>query len=216
MINWLNVPKNDKRFVIIENGVSLCNFKKISTKEHSKDNHIIMISRFAKMKDQETLIRAMQYLESNADLVLVGDGPTRKHCEDIAKGMNLSHKIHFLGERTDIVELLNNSTIGVQSSKWEGFGLTAVEIMAAHIPVIATNVDGLRQVVENAGLLFEVGDAKDLAKIIDTLLQNHVLYDNVALKCYERAQLYDIKNTVNSYQEIYKSLIPAENTMHKK
>ena len=63
--------------------------------------------------------------------------------------------------------------MGIQTSNWVGFGLTAVEIMAARKLVVATNVDGLKQVVERADLLFDVGDYMTLADLINSLL--HVM-----------------------------------------
>ena len=101
---------------------------------------------------------------------------------------------------------MSQSYIGVQSSIWEGFGLTAVELMAAHKPVVATNVNGLKQVVEGAGCLFEVGDSKTLAFHLNKLLKDKSLYTTLADRCYERAKQYDIKNMVIRYQEVYEGL----------
>lgn len=102
---------------------------------------------------------------------------------------------------------MTQAYIGVQSSIWEGFGLTAVELMAAHKPVVATNVNGLKQVVEDAGYLFEVGDSKTLALHINELLNNKTVYTVVAGRCYERAKEYDINKMVLRYQEVYQELL---------
>ncbi len=201
LIQWLRPDFDNDRFVVIENGVDFSKFSSYTGKVN--DNQIIMVSRFAAMKDQETVIRAMIYVDKRAELVLVGDGPNRLNCEGIAKTLGVSDRVHFLGARSDISELVAKSYIGIQSSLWEGFGLTAVEIMAAGKPVVASNVEGLKQVVEGAGLLFEVKNAKSLAAVINNLMNDKSLYRQVASRCRERAQLYDIKNMVERYQMIY-------------
>lgn len=205
LIKWLKAKQVDRRFVVIENGVNLDLFSDIPSALTGK-KQIIMVSRFAQMKDQETVIRAMVDVSEDVELVLVGDGPNKVHCEEVARELNLTERVIFLGARSDIPNLVAQAYIGVQSSIWEGFGLTAVELMAARKPVIATNVNGLRQVVEGAGYLFEVGDIKALALYINKILKDECLYTNVADRCYERAKHYDIGRMIMCYQEVYNDL----------
>lgn len=205
LMKWLQARQSDKRFVVIENGVNLEAFSSVTSIATDR-KQIIMVSRFAQMKDQETVIRAIANINEDAELILIGDGPNKKHCEEVTRELGLVDRVKFLGAREDIPELVAQAYIGVQSSIWEGFGLTAVELMAAHKPVVATNVSGLKQVVEGAGCLFEVGDAKTLAFHINEMLKSKSLYTTLATKCYERAKHYDINRMVASYQEIYDEL----------
>lgn len=205
LMDWLKAQQDDKRFIVIENGVNLTSFSSRVPIATDK-KQIIMVSRFASMKDQETVIRAMMDINEDVELVLVGDGPNRAHCEEVTRDLGLANKVKFLGARSDIPELMTKAYIGVQSSIWEGFGLTAVELMAAHKPVVATNVNGLKQVVEGAGYLFEVGDAKKLAFYINEILKSKLLYETLADQCYERAKYYDINRMIIRYQEIYEEL----------
>jgi glycosyltransferase involved in cell wall biosynthesis len=78
--------------------------------------------------------------------------------------------------------------------------------MACGKPIIGTEVDGLKQVIDGAGLVFPVGDEKMLAKQINSLMENPTLYASVAAKCKERAQQYDITNMATNYHNIYHSL----------
>lgn len=205
LIEWLKAKQCDERFVVVENGVKLTAFSSVTLAATDK-KQIVMVSRFAQMKDQETVIRAMKDVKEDAELILVGDGPNKKHCEEVACKLGLTNRVKFLGERSDIPELVAQAYIGVQSSIWEGFGLTAVELMAAHKPVISTNVNGLKQVVEGVGYLFEVGDSKALASYINVLLENKAVYKVVANRCYERAKVYDIDKMVVRYQKVYQEL----------
>lgn len=89
------------------------------------------------------------------------------------------------------------------SSHWEGFGLVAVEGMAVGKPVIASNVDGLKQVVEGYGLLFEDDDYKELASKIKKLESDKIFYNKISTLCCKRAQYFDITNMANRYMAVY-------------
>lgn len=167
---------------------------------------VAIVSGFRHEKDQETLIRAMKHLSVDAELWLIGDGERRPIIEQCVKDNNLSERVRLLGIRSDIPSLLKAADVVVQSSHWEGFGLAAVEGMAAGKPVIASDVEGLAQVVEGAGLLFPRGEEVVLVEIINHLLTDNEYYHHVAKKCRERVQMYDIQKMVVSYSELYRSL----------
>lgn len=197
--NWLK--SYDSRFVVINNGIDIRKFS--SAKRPIQNKSLIMISRFVEAKDQATVINALQYLDSDVSLTLVGDGENLDKCKNLAKSIGVDNRVHFLGSRSDIPELISSSYIGIQSSNWEGFGLTAVELMAAGKPVIASNVDGLKQVVEGAGIIFDKGNPKQLAEKIKVLLNDKNLYDSVSNKCIMRASQFDIKDMAEKYLHIY-------------
>lgn len=205
LLNWLHT-KSNKKFIVIENGINFERFENANVIRNDKC-HLIMISRFVESKDQETVIKSLCQLPKEINLTLVGDGPNLKNCQELAAKLNLTNRIDFLGSRNDIPQILEKSYIGIQSSNWEGFGLTAVEIMASGIPVIASDVKGLREVVLGAGLLFNPHDDKMLANKIMYLLNNKDIYDETVKKCIERSKKYDIKVTAQKYFSIYKNMI---------
>lgn len=201
LTSWLG--QYDERFVIINNGVDTKKFASVKVSVIPKS--LIMVSRFASSKDQATVIRALEHIDKEATLRFVGDGENRKHCEELAQELGVSDRVQFLGSRSDVPELVASSYIGIQSSNWEGFGLTAVELMAAGKPVIATNVDGLKQVVEGAGEIFNVSNAKELAARVNNLLADKQYYHTVVAKCKQRANIYDISVMSEKYMKLYKS-----------
>lgn len=203
LTSWLRA--NDDRFVVICNGVDTARFA--SVKKPVIPKSLIMVSRFATSKDQETVIRAMKDIDSEATIRFVGDGENLEHCKLVATELGMSDRVQFLGSRSDVAELIAESCIGIQSSIWEGFGLTAVEIMACGKPVIATNVDGLKQVVEGAGEVFKVGNANELSVRVNTLLDDEVHYNNCAEACSRRAAQYDISVMTDGYLSVYKDLL---------
>lgn len=170
---------------------------------------IVQIAGFRLQKDQDTLIRSLALLPENYEVYFVGDGERRKECELLTTSLNLSSRIHFLGICDNIPQILKEMDILVMSSHWEGFGLAAVEGMAAGKPVIASDVDGLCEVVKGYGVLFPAGDAQALAKEISYIGENRELYQCVAKRCFQRASDFDISKMVESYAKIYNSFNEA-------
>ena len=199
---WLQ--SGDGRFVVVDNGLDTKRISSIRRPVIPKS--LIMVSRFVAAKDQETLIRAMKYINKEVVLRLVGDGDKLEHCKRIAVDEGVSDRVEFLGLRSDVEELIAESYVGVQSSNWEGFGLTAVEIMAAGKPIIASDVDGLKQVVEGAGIVFGRGDVDELAEKITQLLEDKEYYETIAEACKQRAKVYDISVMTSKYKSVYYGL----------
>lgn len=203
LCTWLR--STDKRFVVICNGVDTARFA--SVKKPVIPKSLIMVARFASSKDQETVIRAMQHIDPEATLRFVGDGENLEHCKQVASELGLTDRVQFLGARSDVAELVAESYIGIQSSNWEGFGLTAVEIMACGKPIIGTDVDGLKQVVEGAGEVFQLGNANELAVRVNALLKDETYYQRCAEACRKRAAQYDISVMSEGYLNAYKSIV---------
>lgn len=199
---WLCAKESDTRFVTINNGVDIEKYRNCVGKRIDNKN-ILMISRFVSAKDQATLIKAMQFVNQDYNLLLVGDGETLTYCKELVSHLNLTERVVFLGSRSDIPELISNAYIGVQSSNWEGFGLTAVEMMAGGLPVIASDVEGLKEVVEDAGLIFKKSDEKELAEKINMLISDEELYVKLTVNCVNRAKLYDINRMAEKYMYEY-------------
>lgn len=203
LCTWLR--STDKRFVVICNGVDTARFA--SVKKPVIPKSLIMVSRFASSKDQETVIRAMPHIDPEATLRFVGDGENLGHCKQVASELGLTDRVQFLGARSDVAELVAESYIGIQSSNWEGFGLTAVEIMASGKPIFGTDVDGLKQVVEGAGEVFQLGNANELAVRVNALLKDETYYQRCAEACRKRAAQYDISVMGEGYLNVYKSIV---------
>lgn len=167
---------------------------------------IIMVAGFREQKDQDTLIRTLKYLPLKFHLFLVGDGIRRQELEALVKVENLSERVHFLGLRTDVPQLLHAADYVVMSSHFEGLSLSSVEGMSVGKPFLASDVDGLREVVKDAGILFPHEDSESLAHEVLTLEQSREKYNAVAVASACRAAHFDISNMVDGYAKIYQSL----------
>lgn len=166
---------------------------------------IVMVAGFRYQKDQDTLIRATALLPKQFHTFLIGDGERKQHCEALAQAENVADRIHFMGIRMNIPELLKAADYIVLSSHWEGFGLAAVEGMCTGRPVVVSNVEGLAQIVENSGILFQHQNAEQLAQEIMTLEESPAKYQNVAQQCFNKAKLFDISIMVNKYNDVYRN-----------
>ena len=194
---------------IVPNGVDLKRFTdSVLYSSKKEDEHIIiMVAAFRKQKDQPTLLRAMQYLPDNYTLWLAGDGEQKKECEKLANTLGINHRVSFLGNRADVPQFLTIANVVVLSSHYEGMSLSCIEGMVSGRPFIASDVAGLHDIVEGAGLLFSHEDHKRLAELIRQVCENKEYGSEVATRCRERAMQYDIENTVSGYEHIYNTLM---------
>ena len=95
----------------------------------------------------------------------------------------------------------------MMSSEYEGLSLSSIEGMAAGKPFLATDVNGLREVVKGAGELFELYNCDELAKILLRLESDKQYYNDMVIRCRKRASEYDINNMVSKYMEVYKEVM---------
>ncbi len=114
--------------------------------------------------------------------------------------------IEWLGPRDDVPTLLAEADVLAVPSRWEGFGLAALEGMAAGVPVVASAVDGLAELVGNAGILVPPGDPRALRAAIDGVLHDRELAQDLSRRGRARAARYGIARMVEGYVEIWDGL----------
>lgn len=188
----------------IENGIDISKYACIKPIDLTIPKKIItMVAGFRPQKDQDTLIKAISLLPNNYKLWLVGDGERRQILENLVCELNINDRVLFWGIHNDIPKILEQSHFIVLSSHWEGLSLSSIEGMASGRPFIASDVDGLREIVDGYGILFPHQDANALANEIKSLCENNDKYLEVAQKCQERAKQFDINIMANKYNEQY-------------
>jgi glycosyltransferase involved in cell wall biosynthesis len=210
LINYLIDKDIVSRIHIIYNGIRSELYKQSAKRAIGKIKDIIMVAEFRAQKDQPTLIRAISLLPKDYHLTLVGDGPERKSCEELVNTLCIADRVTFAGVRIDIPQLLADADVAVISSHYEGMPLACIEAMAAGKPLIASDVDGIHEVVAEAGLLFPHEDANQLAVLIKQVCSDESTYTEVVERCLKRAKLYDIADMVKQYLIIYKKLYKNE------
>ena len=192
----------------IHNGIDVRRFSEAKNIDLGFSDKIIitMVAGFRYEKDQPTVIRAISYLPENYHLLLVGDGERRQEFELLINELGLQNRIHLLGLRNDVPQILKSSDVIVMSSHREGLSLSNVEGMSSGNPFIASDVEGLREVTKDYGVLFPHGDAKYLAQEIERLSTDTGYRSDVIEKCKARANQYDIVEMAKNYNQLYKNL----------
>lgn len=192
----------------INNGVDISKFMNAEPeqeilKQFDGKKTAIMVAGFRWEKDHKTLIKAYQHLPENYHLLLAGTGVLQPEYEKMSLELNLKDRIHFLGMRSDVPQLLKSVDVVIMSSHFEGLSLSSIEGMACGKPFIASNVNGLREVVEGAGVLFPHEDDKSLAEAIQKLSEDAKYRKKVITLCQLRAKVYDISTMAFNYNKLY-------------
>ncbi len=148
-----------------------------------------------------------------AKLVLVGDGPERSAAEYLVRKKNLRKDVHFLGKQDRVYELLSQADVFVLPSDNESFGLAALEAMACEVPVIATNVGGVPEVVEHGvdGFLFtprevEIG-ARYALEILSLPDRGRAMGQRARVNARKK---YCANDVIPKYEEYYRRVIGNE------
>ena len=159
----------------------------------------VMVARFNEQKDQDTVIRAMKKLPLNFYLLLVGSGERQIVCEKLVEEIEVSERVCFVGYSQYPSIYISISDVGILSSHWEGFGISALEYMALGKPTVVTNVDGLKEVVGNAALLFTPHNENELADKIYALYCDRILYNRMKVISKLHVLNFDVKETARQY-----------------
>ena len=139
------------------------------------------VSRLRHEKGIDLLIQAFyrvfkQNSKSNAQLLIIGDGPQAQEYQQLVKTLQIDERVFFIGAKDweSAMQYMGIMNIVVVPSRFEGFGLTAAEAMAMEKPLICSNAFGLCELVTHnqEGLLFQNGDAEDLQKQLENLINN--------------------------------------------
>lgn len=206
--NLIDYIGSNKKIKTIYNGVDVTHFLKPIKNIQGQNQFVLtMVAAFREQKDHKTLLRAMTLLPDNYSLRLVGHGDIEESVKQYCSELGVENRVTFMGLRMDVAEILESSDVVVLSSHWEGLSLSSIEGMASGRPFVASDVDGLREIVGGAGVLFPHGDEKALANAIKELCENPIYYKQVATACQERAKNYDISKMADSYHELYESLL---------
>lgn len=176
----LSKQKLNTKIMAISNGIDTERFVQaacLPIKERSKD--IVMVGRFAKSKDQLTVIRAISELRGfgfSASLTFVGSGSKRhkKQAIELVRHLKLEDQVVFIDHTNRVEAILAEHKIFVMASFFEGLNLSVIEAMAAACIVVGSNTVGVAELIhhEESGFIFPMSDDKCLSRILrDILLQ---------------------------------------------
>lgn len=207
--------------IVIPNGIDLSLYidlekDKIRASLKFLDNEkiIIYVGRLDKIKGVEYLIKSMRIIvekKPNVKLLLIGDGSERTKLENLSNRLNLQKNIIFMGflPNKTIPKYMIVSDIFVLPSLSESFGIVNIEAMYCSLPIVATNVGGIPEIVVNEinGFLVEPKNPHQIAEKVILLLKDNKLRDKVSKYNRENAKEYSWEKVVDKLEEVYKSVI---------
>jgi glycosyltransferase EpsF len=154
---------------------------------------LVHVGRFAEQKNHFGLLRVFQLVRQrfpNVKLLLVGEGSLRPDVEAAVRERQLSQSVKFLGLRDDVPAVVSRCDVFLFPSWFEGFGLAALEANAAGRPVVASDVAGTREAIEDGvtGLLRDPHDSEEMAEAVASLLADPVLANRLGAAGRMRAR----------------------------
>jgi L-malate glycosyltransferase len=213
-----------RRITVIENGIELERYHPASDRAGLRRRlnlnpervYVTTVARFHPVKDHATLLRAFQLVATarpDVDLLLAGDGPLRETLKQQVRAQGFEERVHFLGVRLDVPQLLRASDVFALTSVSEAASLTLLEAMATALPVVVTDVGGNPEIVRQGidGFLVPRGDAAAAAAALLRLLEDPS--GAAAMGAAGRARVarrYRLQQTVESYWHLYQQLCPRK------
>jgi N-acetyl-alpha-D-glucosaminyl L-malate synthase BshA len=204
----IDIFKVDKEINVIYNFIDPIDYKELKLQKEEDKKYVIHISNFREVKNIDILIKAFYLAQRKvkAELILVGEGPETAKAQRLALDFGLKDKIHFMGKQDTVLPLLSRSDLFLLPSKKESFGLVALEAMGCKLPVIASNIGGLPEVIQDGitGRLYDPEDAEGMAEGIIELLTQEELRNQMGVLGQERAfKHFNSKDIVKQYEDLY-------------
>lgn len=207
--------------ILIYNGINISEIRKKDLQERHPNQkfRIIQIGRLNhSIKGQHLLVEAAAlliktYQFKNFHITLIGDGDSKTYLDELINKLNLQEYIHLDGSRSQeyIHKHLHTYDLLVQPSLYEGFGLSAIEALAANVPVLTSDVEGLMEVIQQEayGYCFRQNNVEDLAKKlweISNKPQKEI--EELSLKAYQYVcDSFDVFSTSKNYLKAYQNIL---------
>jgi len=191
------------------------NTKKIDFLTNKQRIVIGTVGRLEKVKGIRYLLLSMKTVLTkfpNARLDIVGDGSQANELVELSKNLGISNSVKFFGKFANVIPFFNEMDIFVLPSTLEGFGIVLLEAMAAGVPVIASDVDGIKEVIfnEETGILVPPKNPEAISKAIIKLIEDPQLVKKLVENGLKRAQLFDVHEHVSKLDRLYKNLLGDE------
>jgi glycosyltransferase involved in cell wall biosynthesis len=172
---------------------------------------LVMVARFGAQKDHPTLLRALAGLRDQAwELDLVGEGPLIAQMRALADSVGIGTRVHILGQRMDVDQILARAQVGLLVTNYEGFPLSVLEAMRAGLPVVASNVNGVGEAVHDGetGYLVPRADVEQLRDRIGRLLAEPALRTRLGANGRRRyEQHFTLEQTVAKTFAVYREVL---------
>lgn len=212
LIKWLNLnDKSKEKYQVIYNGIRTNDFieKKNINKSNYNNIKFLIVGSLTNQKGIDIAINLLAKLKlTKWELHIAGEGPEMKKLIQLVDKLNLNNKIFFHGFVKEIDYFYKESDILLITSRWEGFGLVALEALNSGMLIIYSKVPGLDEILIDCETAFPF-DILNQEKFQDTLASalSFLNNNNISMISWTHAQKYSTKKMIENYQSIYKRLI---------
>jgi glycosyltransferase involved in cell wall biosynthesis len=203
---WL--PFTTKKTRVIYNGIDLY-YKAPILRKPNNPLRIVSVGRLHYQKNYEMAISAFEHINLPFEYHIAGMGDLKSQLEQLVKHSSAKDKIKLLGQVENIPELLRHYDIFLMPSKYEGFGISAIEAMNASLPCILSDVPGLNELIVNesdCALFVNPESDVSIANAIKELLLNDELRLQKGRAAFKNSKSYSLEETVSNYLLLYKQL----------
>ncbi len=209
------------RSELVYNGIDLSQIRQsVSVSRKQGPFRILQVSRLVhEKKGQDILIRALSRLKEDLPehsflLDFIGCGPSEEYLKQLSLEYKMGDTVRFLGERdrSYIYESIADYHLLVQPSRYEGFGLTVLEGLAAKVPVLSSDNDGPEEILQSGkyGFLFQNGSVEDCVRKLKEIFMNYQALDPMLDEAFHYvSDCFDISCTAQSYLDVYKKVLKA-------
>jgi N-acetyl-alpha-D-glucosaminyl L-malate synthase BshA len=169
-------------------------------------------SNFRPVKRVDDVVRVLAAVRRArpCQLVLIGDGPERSRIEREVHQHGLGDDVRFLGKQLNFVQVLQQADVFLLPSAEESFGLAALEAMACGVPVVASRVGGLPEVItEDCGFLLPLGDVDAMAAAVQRLADDPELHARMSTAARARAERFRKQPLIDVWEQYYRRLTPS-------
>ncbi|MCX6809652.1 MAG: glycosyltransferase family 4 protein [Candidatus Berkelbacteria bacterium] len=202
------------KITVIPNGIS-AEFLELNPIKKPKGTPLIIgsVGSLNRVKNYENMIKAFDFIlkkcpDLNIHYQIIGDGPLKDKLESLIKKLNLEEKVHILGKIENVGERMQHFSIFVNASLSESFGLAVGEAMAVGLPIIASNIDSLKDLVQGAGLFINPRNPYDISEKIIELLNDENKREKMGKIGKERTKNhFSEENMISKTLALYKKVL---------
>ncbi len=209
LAEWLGEEALTARMISIVNGSRMLPVGQ-RPRQFGQPGRLVSVGSLKSHKGFDLALRAIAQLgDKVANYTIVGEGPERARLEELVRELGLTDKVNIPGYSETVTSYFHEADMCVVPSRWEGFGLVAVEALSTGLPLVASDVAGLREVVSpcDATLLSKPGDVDALRAAIEFGLDNLVGRKDVSKSARLRAEMFTVDSMVGRYADLYEGLV---------
>lgn len=201
---------------VIPNGIEIDRFRRPGTGGETLPRNggrrIGIVARLAEIKDHATLVRALPRVVSrfpDLEVVLVGDGPERPALESLARSLGVATRLTLVGDQDDVVPWLRSFDVATLTSRNESSPNAVLEYMAAGLPIVATGVGGIPDLVRDGveASLVPPGDPEALAEALLAVLSDPLMAGAMAAAARQRVESFSVEAMLGRTLDLYRGLL---------